>query len=302
MELYQLAYFLAAAQTENFREAADLCHVAESAVSRQIASLERELGIPLFERRKRRVALTPVGREFGQYARRALGELQDGQQAIQLMKSGHAGTIAVGCVESLAASFLPPLFAGFHRQYPRVRMKIRVSHADDVVTRVERGDVDLGLVLDPAMDSQILIVKELFREPLKVLVPSDHRWAHKKGVTVAEVAEEPLVLLDQASRLGQICERIFSQRGLDVRPLVEVESVEGLNGLIRQGVGVTLVPSALAHLPGSGSLDLNLVPISDLAENFIFALIYRRFGTLSPSARAFVDAIQHVALTPLPPG
>jgi DNA-binding transcriptional LysR family regulator len=90
--------------------------------------------------------------------------------------------------------------------------------------------------------------------------------------------------------MGQITKRIFAQRGLPVRPLVEIESVEGLKEMVRQGIGVTLTLPALIRPSQIGS-DLVLVPITGLEEEFIFALIYRRIGTISRVAREFIKTI-----------
>ncbi len=297
MEFHQLTYFLAAAQTQNFRKAAELCLVAQSALSRQIAALESELEVALFTRKKKRVTLTPAGREFAAYVRNAMEQLQEGQQWLAGMQRGHYGTIDLGCIESLATSFLPAIFSSFHRQHPHVRLKVRVHHTDELITLVEQGEVELGLILDPHLQSELLIVKELFRQPLHLLVSRRHPLAQKKApaITLEHVLSEPLLLLDESSRMGQITRRIFAQRGLPLKPLVEIESVEGLKEMVRQGIGVTLTLPALIR-PSQIGTDLALLPIADLTEAFIFALIYRRVGSISQAAREFIHAITRQAL------
>ena len=292
MEFYQLTYFLAAAQTQNFRKAAELCLVAQSALSRQIAALEDELEVALFTRNKKRVALTPAGQEFAIHVRKAMEQLQEGQQFLAELQAGERGTIRIGCIESLASAFLPALFASFHQKYPHIRLKVQVNHTDELVTSVEQGEVELGLILDPRLQSELLIVKELFRQPLHLLVSAQHPLAQMKAATVTmeQITSEPLILLDETSRMGQITKRIFAQRGLPVRPLVEIESVEGLKEMVRQGIGVTLTLPALIR-PSQVGNDLVLLPISDLEEEFIFALVYRRVGSISRAAREFIQAI-----------
>jgi DNA-binding transcriptional LysR family regulator len=295
MEFYQLTYFLAAAQTQNFRKAAELCLVAQSALSRQIAALENELEVALFTRYKKRVTLTPAGQEFALYVRNAMEQLQEGQQFISELQSGQRGTIRIGCIESLATAFLPALFASFHQQYPHIRLKVRVNHTDELVTSVEQGEVELGLILDPKLQSELLIIKELFRQPLHLLVSAQHPLAQRKAsaasaVTLEQIVAEPLLLLDETSRMGQITKRIFAQRGLPVHPLVEIESVEGLKEMVRQGIGVTLTLPALIR-PSQIGNDLVLLPIIGLEEEFIFALVYRRVGTISRAAREFIHTI-----------
>ncbi len=292
MELHQLTYFLAAAQTQNFRRAAEQCLVAQSALSRQIAALEQELAVTLFTRHKKRVMLTTAGQEFALYVRNALDQLQEGRQWLAEMQAGQRGTISLGCIESLATASLPTLFAAFHQRYPQVKLKVRVSHTDEVIKAVEQGTVELGLILDPHVQSEVLITKELFRQPLHLLVAAQHPLAQQgiAPVTLAQIAAEPLIVLDVASRMGQITQRVFAQHGLPLRPLVEIESVEGLKEMVRQGIGVTLTLPALIR-PAQIDGDLTLVPIADVTEEFIFALIYRRVGAISQAARALINLI-----------
>ncbi len=299
MEFYQLTYFLAAAQTQNFRKAAELCVVAQSALSRQIAALEDELEVALFTRNKKRVKLTVAGEEFALYVRNALEQLQEGQLMLTELQAGQRGIIRIGCIESLATAFLPALFASFHQQYPNIQLKVSVNHTDELVTSVEQGEVELGLILDPRLQSELLIIKELFRQPLHLLVSAQHPLAQMKSpaVTLEQIVAEPLLLLDETSRMGQITKRIFAQRGLPIHPLVEIESVEGLKEMVRQGIGVTLTLPALIRPSQIGS-DLVLLPIVGLEEEFIFALVYRRVGTISRAAREFILAVTRQTMTP----
>lgn len=291
MEFYQLTYFLAAAQTQNFRKAAELCMVAQSALSRQIAALEGELDVELFKRKNKRVTLTPAGEEFARYVRGALEQLQQGQQAMSELHEGQSGTILLGCVESLASAFLPPVFASFHRRHPKIRLKVTVSHTDELMTLVEQGEVELGLILDPAIRSELLIIKELFRQELQLLVPAQHPLIQQETpITLQQITGEPLLLLEETSRLGQITKRIFAQRGLVTRSIVEIESIEGLKEFVRQGIGIALTLPALVRYPRIDH-DLRLLPIADLSEEFIFALVYRRSGVISRASRAFIHEI-----------
>src|SRR5216684_5351762 len=98
MEFHQLTYFLAAAQTQNFRKAAELCIVAQSALSRQIAALEDELEVALFTRKNKRVTLTVAGQEFALHVRNAMEQLQEGQQMLSELRAGQRGTVLIGCI------------------------------------------------------------------------------------------------------------------------------------------------------------------------------------------------------------
>jgi DNA-binding transcriptional LysR family regulator len=161
-----------------------------------------------------------------------------------------------------------------------------------LIAVVQQGEVELGLLLDPRLQSEMLIIKELFRQPLHLLVSAHHPLVQKKvaAVLLEQIISEPFLLLDETSRMGQITKRIFAQRGLAVRPLIEIESVEGLKEMVRQGIGVTMTLPALIRPSQIGS-DLVLLPITDLEEEFIFALVYRRVGTISRAARELINII-----------
>jgi DNA-binding transcriptional LysR family regulator len=164
-------------------------------------------------------------------------QLQEGQQWLTGLQAGQRGTIRIGCIESLATAMLPALFATFHQRYPLVRLKVRVNHTDELIAMVEQGEIELGLILDPHQQSELLIVKELFRQPLHLLVSAQHplAQAHTPAITLEHITTEPLLLLNETSRMGQITKRLCTQRGLAVRPSIEIESVEGLEEIYQNG-------------------------------------------------------------------
>ncbi|HEY4385884.1 MAG TPA: LysR family transcriptional regulator [Ktedonobacteraceae bacterium] len=293
MELRQLSYFLAAAQTQSFRKAAELCLVAQPALSRQIAALEAELGNPLFERSKQGVKLTPAGQVFVGYASSALEQLQHGRQAMVNMQEGLEGTISVGCVEPLATAFLSVLFRHFHQHFPCLRLSVRVLRTDDVLSMVEQGEVDLGFIFDPDMRPEILVIKELFQQSLYLLVSSQHHLAQRTEqgpLLLEEVCNEPIVLLRETSRLRRRIEQIMARRGIRLQPTVEIDSIEGLKELVKQGAGITFLPPALLG-SGQARSEVSLLPLLDMSEQFSFALVYRAFGTTSRPAMQFINHV-----------
>ncbi|GAC1377833.1 MAG: LysR family transcriptional regulator [Ktedonobacteraceae bacterium] len=292
MELRQLTYFLAAAQTQNFRKAAEMCVVAQPALSRQIAALEAELGVELFKRIKQRVVLTAAGQEFAAYVGQAMDQLQQGQQAMARLQDGQHGTVEIGCVEPLTTTFLPTIFPAFHARYPHIQLKVRVDRTNTLLKLIEHGELDLGLIFHPGVRPDVLVVKELFRQPLQVMVASKHPLAHTPGarVTLAQIQHEPLFLLRETSRLRQAVESIFAANGISTQPILEIESIAGLKELVKAGHGITFMLQALLR-PGELERDVALLPIEGVNEEFIFALVYHRFGSIPQPARHFINMI-----------
>lgn len=289
MELRQLNYFLAAAQTQNFIQAAELCSVAQSNLSRQIAALEAELKTELFKRANKRVSLTPAGQEFANYVKEALGRLQAGQQFVNKLQTGETGLVRVGCVQPLASTFLPGILARFGEVYPEIKLRVQIGRTDDLMRLVEQNELDFGLIFDPTVRPELLVVEELFRQSLQLVVPEGHRLCEVEfsRLTLERVAAEPLIMLNEPSRLRRTVNRIFAQRGLSLEPKIEVNSSEILRELVRQGAGVAIMPPISMKITQAED-DLRLLPISDMAEEFIFALVYRSFGTTSVAARELI--------------
>jgi DNA-binding transcriptional LysR family regulator len=298
MELRQLNYFLAAARTQNFRKAAELCFVTQPALSRQIALLEKELGVALFKREKQQVRLTPAGQALAEHAKQATELLQQGQQELARWQEGQSGIVQIGCNPSLAATVLPSLLASFRQRFPHIHLTVHVHRSDEVIALVEQDVVDLGLIYDPAVHSEVVVIRELFRQPLQLLVPPHHPLAHcaLEELTLARIVSEPLIFLDEEARLRKVLDRLFLQRGINVRPVIEIASVEALKELVKLGSGVTLIPPALLWHPQRED-GLRLFPIADVTETFIFALIYRRIGSLNTSAQQFLHTVQETMVT-----
>jgi DNA-binding transcriptional LysR family regulator len=295
MEIRQITYFLAAAQTQNFHRAAEICLVAQPALSRQIAALENELGVLLFRRVKQRVVLTSEGLEFVHYARAALDQLQQGQQALARLQDGSHGNIQIGCIEPLTTAFLPTIFPSFHRLYPNIGLKVHVDRTDELLHLIENRGIDLGLIFHPGVQPEVLVVQELFRQPLQLLVAADHPLARadRAPITLEGVQRYPLYLLNESSRLRRAVDRLFTRQHLNLQPVIEIESVAGLKQLVKQSNGVTFMLQALLE-PGEPGGKFALLPLADIHEEFIFALVYHRFGPIPLAARHFINAISDI--------
>jgi LysR family transcriptional regulator, cyn operon transcriptional activator len=294
MELQKLYYFVIAAQLQHFRQAAEHCMVAQPVLSRQIAALEQELGVELFQRVKRRVRLTQAGHEFLPYAKATLEAVQQGQQAMIEFRHGTAGLVRVGCAEPLAISFLPRMINLFNQQHPRTRVHVSVKGSDELMILVEQRVIDVGLLgvsSYQSAPSSLLVFQEVLRDQLHLIVSSRHHLAAEgKALALEDVLEEPLILLHEGFGLRRMVEHVFAMRGLPVQPLVEIDLVQGLIGFLREGVGISFLPPVLVQ-PSLRENDLVAIPLLNIDEWFIFGMVYRRFEPLPAEAAALVQTI-----------
>lgn len=305
MDAQKLTYFLAAAHTQNFRKAAELCHVAQPVLGRQIAALEQELGVTLFERQSRRVVLTPAGTAFIAYARDILDRMQAGRQAMAARRDALGGTLNVGCIEPLSDTLLPPAFAAFQRQHPQTRVNVTVSGTEELFGMVEEGKLELGLfgLAPERMRSQpLLVVHELYHDRLALMVAAGHPLAREaRQVRVQHLLEERLALLNQRFAMRRILERIFAQHNRELSPALNIDNVATLKLIVQHGGVSTVLPQSLLS-PADRQAGMVALPIQDLSEVFTFALVYRQQASLSTTAEAFIRAVTESVVATRPEG
>ena len=194
VELRTLRYFLAAAQEGNITRAADILHITQPTLSRQIMELERELGTTLMLRGKNGLTLTDDGLFFRQRAEEIV-ELADRlEQNFTERKSDVSGLIAIGASESVGSRLFARLIKRFSDKYPLIQFYLYNEMADNIKDRLEKGLVDVGLLLEPVDTSRYDFVRLSQKETWGILMRDDHPLAERKTITPDEIAEYPLIL------------------------------------------------------------------------------------------------------------
>lgn len=241
MELRHLRYFLAVAEENHFRRAAERLLVSQPTLSLQVQELEHELGVALFDRIGRRVRLTQAGQVFREHARRVLGVLEDGKTALAEIDGLARGSLAVGAVQTVSTYTLPPVVARFSTAHPNVRLRVEERSAGNIEEGLLDGSLDLGISFLPTNRKEIE-VERLFEEELVLAVPPAHRLAARERVRVTELAGEPLCLLASGFCTRRIIEECFDRA--DARPtvVVELNSVASALAVVEAGGPATILP------------------------------------------------------------
>ncbi|HEV7178887.1 MAG TPA: LysR family transcriptional regulator, partial [Candidatus Baltobacteraceae bacterium] len=180
MELRQLRCAVAVARRLNFTRAAEALSVAQPALSQQIAGLERELGVKLFERTNRRVSLTDAGRSFTQRAERILADVESAAEAMTAYAGGLRGRVVVGTYQSFAEYLLPKLLGRFHAEHPGIEIALREGMADNLLAGLREGTIDVFIGdLGDSSDSAGHEFEDapLYEDELAIAVASSHRLA-----------------------------------------------------------------------------------------------------------------------------
>lgn len=275
MNLQELRYVVAVAETMHFGRAAEACYVSQPTLSTQIKKFEDELGVRLFERTNKRVLPTPAGQELIAQARVILEETDKLREMAQHTKDPMAGPLRLGLIPTLAPYLLPYIVPPLRATYPQLRVYLREEFTDRLVKDLHVGTFDAVLVALPIPDDRLEVI-ELFREPFIFALPVGHSLCCKAQVCEADLHGTNLLLLEEGHCLR---DQALAVCGLPKLPGAEefkASSLETLRQMVAAGVACTLLP-ALAATPESPSASLiTLRPFADPVPYRTIGLVYRR--------------------------
>jgi LysR family hydrogen peroxide-inducible transcriptional activator len=267
MELHQLRYFVAVAETGGFSRGATACGIAQPSLSQQVRRLESSLGVQLFERLPRRTVMTDAGRELLPRARRILAEAQEARRC--LGADGAPTRLALGVIPTIAPYVLPAVLRDLAGDHAECDLVVREDFTERLLESLRRAEIDAA-ILGTEPDDPALLSRVVGRDPFLLAVPRGHRLAGASSVGVSELADEAFIVLQEVHCLGvQVGELCRSRR---VRPHI-VSAIAQLStalALVRAGVGATIVPAiwAAGNAPGGG---VRTVPVRGASRPIVVA-------------------------------
>ncbi|MDP9110319.1 MAG: LysR family transcriptional regulator, partial [Candidatus Eremiobacteraeota bacterium] len=286
-----LKYAVAVARHLSFTRAATAVSVAQPALSQQIAALERELGVRLFDRTNRRVSLTDAGRAFLMHAERILGDLESASEEMTSYAGGLRGRVVVGTYQSFAEYTLPKVLGRFHGTHPRIEVALREGMADELLAGLRTGliDVFVGDLVEtyPGAEHEFDHAP-LYEDELAIAVASSHPLAARSSVRIEELRDEPFVIFRPGSQMTQRLNALARAAGFE--PRVAFESVDSLTvrSLVAERLGVALFPRTLGNTPGPNIALVSLAPYPLLRR---MSIVTRKTPP-SPSAQRFIAFIR----------
>jgi LysR family cyn operon transcriptional activator len=250
MELRHLRYFSTLAGSLNFTRAAERLHVTQSTLSHQIKQLEEELGVRLFERAAKRVALTESGEAFLHHATLALQEIDRGLGALRADPQEAAGELRIGSTPTFNVDFIPDCIASFQTRYAGVRVVVEELAAHVIVERLQAGLLDLGIAYRPS-EPGTLRFEPLYNEEMVLVVAPDHPLARRKRVRMVELHRLPMVLLPASFATRQMLDECFRSCGAEPQVMAEINALAPIMGLVAK-TGLAAIVAASAVLPHTG--------------------------------------------------
>ncbi|RAI40100.1 LysR substrate-binding domain-containing protein [Rhodoplanes roseus] len=288
MELRHLRYFAALGEQLSFTRAATLVHVTQPTLSHQIRQLEDELGVRLFDRVGKRVALTDSGELLLASITRAL---QDIDLAVRGLRSGAdtlAGTLRVGAVHSVNMRLMPRCAALFLARHPAVRIVIEDLAAPVIEARVRDGTLDVAIAYAPASDDEVAF-EPLYEEELVLAVTDAHPLAARKRIRMSELHRVPLVLLTREFATRRMLDHWFEVSGAEPNVMVEMNTIGAMLEMVRRSDIAAIVPQRAA--PDTG---LGWVALEGPTPRRTPGLLWPRRRDRTPAARSFAAILRRI--------
>lgn len=291
MTLRDLEYFVALAETRHFGQAAERCHVTQPTLSMQIAKMEQELGTPLFERGKRRVGLTNAGKQILARA----GSVLDGVHEIRELARGAAGELAgplyLGVIPTVGPYLLPHLLPELKAIYPKVKLFLREDMTRYLVEQLQQSALDAAILSLP-IDAHDLEHTVFFREELVAGLPLDHALARKKSLTVTDLADDAILLLEEGNCMrDQTLNLCRGSRPIDPEGY-RASSIESLRQMVSAGMGCTFLPKLSTIGPFATSTPIAIRPLHSPTPRRDIVLVYRKTYPKAASLQELAKALK----------
>ena len=289
MNLYHLRYFLSVAQTGSFSQAAREMHVTQPTVSSGIAELEKTMGVRLFNRGGKRVALTMEGRTLVNYAMQIQDLVEEVEDHLQRRDVLPGEGFQFGAIDAAVTYLLPDILKDYMRAYPNVSLSAQVAPSRYLVDDLLMNRSEFAVISLPYDHPRVETVS-IYRDSMPLVVGASHSFAARKGATLQEVVQEPLILFHTDSISRKIVDERFAEAGVSPGVVMEMRSPEAMRKLVEVGVGISFLPM----LTVQESLDagaLKMVDVEGVAFSREIGVAWRRGRYFSAAIRYLIEAI-----------
>lgn len=288
MNLRALQYLTALADLRHFSRAAERCHVSQPTLSTQIRKLEEELEVQLFERHPRQVMLTPVGEEIVGRARTLLSEMEAIRAIARRSRDPHSGTVRVGIFPTLAPYFLPHVVPEIRQAFPRLTLRLYEEKTEDLIHMLSEGRLDAGLLALPVTEDW-LESRTLFEEPFVLAVPENHPLGSSKEVTMEDLADQELLLLEDGHCLREQALEVCQLSGAHEKLDFQATSMETLRHMVAANTGITLMPMLSIKPPLASTENLVTRPFRQPGPKRTIAMVWRKSSALADFLEELAD-------------
>jgi DNA-binding transcriptional LysR family regulator len=290
MDFYQLSYFKKVAETRSISRASEELLLTQPAVSKQIKALEDELGEKLFDRIGKKVFLTRTGEVLYAYAEKILRSVQEAKTAVKDMSAECSGELVIGTSDHISLHRLPDLLKKYISAFPKVDLKLRCHRSETILDMVNKNLVDLGIITLPKAASK-LVSKTIWEDPMSLVFPKNHPLESFKAIRLKDITSYGMILPEAGTTTRDTIEAAFSKKKLAPNVAMEVAYIETIKGLVRAGLGISILPDKAVEQEISGGILVKAnIQDADFSRNL--GVVYLRDKFLSRPAVEFLKFLE----------
>ena len=292
INLRQLRAFVSIGRLGSFTKAADALHATQPALSAQIRDLEESLGVKLFDRSTRSVTLTQAGEDLLPVVDNVLGDLGSVVERARDVARRNTGRVTVAALPSLSATLMPEVVARMRALHPGIAIVIKDALAERIIGLIRSDEADLALTSAPPTDPQLQFMP-LMKDRMVAVLPPAHPLVTAKAIRLVDLLDAPLVLMDRDSSVRRIVDAACASIGRLAAPAYEAAYMATAIGLVREGLGATLLPSSASELRATGDLVIRDLDAPRIEREL--GILKQRRRAYSPAAEALVEVLVNVA-------
>ncbi|MEH7350493.1 LysR family transcriptional regulator [Gottfriedia acidiceleris] len=295
MELRELEFFIAICEELHFTRAAEKLGISQPALSRQIIALEDKLGVRLFDRLGKKIAITEAGKILQEESEKIFSNIKYIYEQIGELQKVKRGKLIIGAMSEELSQLASVIFLELHRMHPYLQMKIIMS--DNIEDRVIQNEIDIALTHMPLENEQLTNIP-LYNEEFYLVVPFDHHLAEREKVDFEEIKDIQLVLSPKNHNCRKLIDDAATSMGFVFKPIIELTDVNSILSIVKAGIGATILPNTL--LTSQNSETLKVIKIVNPVITKEIAIVHHKEKYIGSAARNFIDLlVAYVNLTSL---
>jgi DNA-binding transcriptional LysR family regulator len=286
MEFYQLVSFSKVAETKSISRAAEELFVTQPAVSKQIKALEEELGDRLFDRLGKKVHLTRTGEALYGRAVKILRSVEEAKAAVKGLSGECSGELVIGTSDHISLHRLPDVLKSYIATYPKVDLKLRCHRSETILDMVGGNLVDVGVITLPKVTGN-LVSKVIWKDPMSLVFPKGHPLALLKSIRLRDITKYRLILPEPGTTTRKTIDDAFAKGKLVANVGMEVAYIETIKGLVKAGLGISILPDKAVEAEVKGGLLLE-ARIQDANVTRNLGVVYLKDKYFSRPATEFL--------------
>lgn len=293
MDIRQLQYLLQIVRSQSFTKAAERLHITQPTISKAVKNLEDELGVQLFIRSGREIALTDAGKVIAQGAGKIVDQMEEIENGLAELASLQKGSISLGLPPMVGASFFPSVIRRFREMHTGISISILEDGSKKIQSAVASGELDMGVVL-LSSPGELFDSFPVVEERLQVVLPAGHALAGRDGIRLSELAAESFIMFRQDFTLHDRMLEACREAGFQPDIVCESSQWDFIGGMVAAGLGIAMLPETICKQLAPGAV--SVVKLTEPLIPWRLVMIWRKEGYLSFAARKWLSfASEHLS-------